>query len=107
MIDKEQLNNHFDNDKELIMELVEVFEQTYTETFAELESAVGSKDFANIELHAHTLKGMIANFFALELKETAYIMEQVGRDSSDQDLTEHLEKLRVGIPQMLNELKSM
>lgn len=105
MIDKEALYIHFDHDQEMIDELVVVFEETFPEVLLNLETAIKEIDFANIELHAHTLKGMIANFFAADLKEMAFKLELAGREKNDEDLSHYFVKLSEGLPLLIKELK--
>ena len=80
LIDQDALKSHYGEDIEIIEDLIEIFDSTYPESMAELEKAINASDFGNIELHAHTLKGMVANFFSSELKDKFYELEKKGKE---------------------------
>lgn len=101
-----ELLEHFDNDKEMISDLIEVLEETYPETLANLKAALDAQTFAEIELHAHTLKGMLSNFFCDELKEKAFELEKMGREKSLDHATEKYSELEKQIPGLLQDLRS-
>lgn len=107
VVDKEQLKLHFEGDEELIAELIEVFESTYPETLDQVKTAVVGSDFKNLELHAHTLKGMIANFFAEELKNAAFSLEKMGREQKLGNVDQEIETLVKGLPLLVEEVKGL
>lgn len=107
LFDESKLMSHFDNDKEMIGELLEVFESTYEETLGELKSALSESNFKNVELHAHTLKGMIANFFSDDLKESAYQLELSGKNENIEGHASHIENLESKLPQLVSEIEEM
>lgn len=106
-VDLDSLKSHFDGDEELIGELVEVFEETYPETLANIEKAINDQSTKDLELHAHTLKGMLANFFVDKLKELAFQLEKIGREGNLGDVSDQAEQLKSEIPKMLAELKNI
>jgi protein-histidine pros-kinase len=106
IVNIENLKVHFDGDDELILELLDVFESTYPKTLASLENAIHEKNYSDLELHAHTLKGMIANFFAPELKEAAFILEKSGRESAEIDFNPSLTQLKSQLPDLIQEVRS-
>lgn len=107
-INIDQLNNDFDGDKEMIRALLEVFESSYTEHLEKLESSILRKDFENIKLHAHTLKGMCSNFFAEKAVELSLYIEIQGREANDAaDLDDKLKELKMAIYEAVVELKKI
>ena len=66
-----------------------------------------SEDFSNLELHAHTLKGMIANFFAADLKSAAFELEKMGKEKKIENGNEYYEKLERDLPLLIDELRSL
>lgn len=106
IVNMENLKLHFDGDEELIVELLEVFEATYPKTLASVEKAMKEKNHSELELHAHTLKGMISNFFADELKEASYALEKSGREKIDTDLDKWLKILKDKLPGLVEEVKN-
>ena len=101
------LKEHFDRDEEMIGELVEIFESTYVDILNDTKSAVETKSFSELEHAAHTLKGMIANFFADDLKVSAQELEKMGRQSELVEADAHIENLISGIPVLIDELKNI
>ena len=83
LVNAEQMKAHFDGDEELISELLEIFAESYPVTLEAVKTAMASKNYSDMELHAHTMKGMIANFFAAELKDAAATLETMAREKSD------------------------
>jgi len=105
--DKDALMEHFEGDTEIIEELIEVFEMSYPETLDSLQEAITESDSKSIELHAHTLKGMLSNFFAAGLKDKAFRIEQMGKNSSLTEAKEIYEEISVEMPCLINDLKKM
>ena len=64
------------------------------------------EDFKKIELHAHTLKGMIANFFAEDLRVAAYDIEKMGHNSEISGYESQLAVLDEKLPMLITELRS-
>ncbi len=106
LVDIKKLKIHFDGDEELIDELIIIFSSSYKETLSALNLALESKCFKSIELHAHTLKGMVSNFFADEIKEHALNIEREGREQNLVGAMRELELIRIKIPLMIKEIKS-
>lgn len=107
MIEKENLLEHFDGDMELIQELTQIFEESYPEVLRNLNEAIKSENFSDVELHAHTLKGMISNFFAEEAKDIAFELEKMGRDKSITNATALAADLEQKVSSLLVELKKI
>ena len=107
LVNIKELKIHFDGDEELIGELVEVFETSYPETLSSIKASIENSNYNDLELHAHTMKGMIANFFAEELKEAAFILEKMGRDKKAEGTEEQIAKLEQGLPVLVSEIKSI
>ena len=105
--DKDALMEHFDGDNEIIVELIEVFEMSYPETLESLKTAIIEGNAKEIELHAHTLKGMLSNFFAMELKEKAFSIEQMGKDSSVDNAGSVYEEISDKMPALVDDLKKL
>jgi HPt (histidine-containing phosphotransfer) domain-containing protein len=105
IFDKEALNLHFSGDEELIEELLNVFESSYQETFDEMNSALKENDFDKLERAAHTLKGMVSNFFAETIRENAFKIEETARHNSLDNVENLIEVLKKDIPLLVEELK--
>ena len=69
-------------------------------------NSLQEKDLKKIELHAHTLKGMIANFFAEDLRVAAYEIEKMGHNSDISGYENSLNVLDQNLPRLIGELRS-
>lgn len=107
LVDVSELLKHYEGDCDLVMDLVEVFEETYTETMQDLERACNEKKFQEIEVSAHTLKGMISNFFANAIREKAALLEKMGQAHRIDNAQEIVTEIKELIPLMLNEIKTI
>ena len=107
MIDIKAIKEHFDGDEELIGELTEIFDSSYPTSLAALVVAIQEKNFSEIELHAHTLKGMISNFFAVDLKNAAANLEKIGRDKVDTEIKANLSYLEENLPKVSVEVRKL
>jgi protein-histidine pros-kinase len=107
LVNIKELKVHFDGDEELIGELVEVFETSYPETLTSIKASTVSNNFKDLELHAHTMKGMISNFFSEELKEAAFVLEKMGRDEKSDGFQQYVDILEEGLPKLVAEIKSI
>tara|TARA_Y100000768_G_scaffold386362_1_gene374601 strand:+ start:8632 stop:9018 length:387 start_codon:yes stop_codon:yes gene_type:complete len=105
MINQSELLDHFDHNRELILHLTQVLEDTYPDNMQKLEQGIEEKSFEEIELQAHSLKGMISNFFADDLKNIAFEMEKKGRDKDDSQLDDLFHQLQKQLPQLVENLK--
>jgi protein-histidine pros-kinase len=101
------LKSHFDGDEEMIAELLEIFESTFGDILNDTKVAIEAESFNELEHSAHTLKGMIANFFAEELIDAAQKLEDMGRSSELINAETHLQVLISGIPVMIEEIRTI
>ena len=107
IINEKELMLHFEGDEELIGELLEVFETSYPETLASLKKSLTEKSIKDLELHAHTMKGMVSNFFSKELKDAAFELEKMGREGKIENENQFLEILEAGLPKMIQDVRSI
>lgn len=107
-INKENLMNHFDNDVEMIKQLLGIFIQSYPESLGNIEKAIESKNFDDLRLHAHTLKGMCSNFFAEEAVALSLYLEKCGSEKNfADDIPEKFQNLKATIESAVKELESI
>ena len=78
----------FENDQHLFRELVEIFRNDYPQMLNTLRQSLKSTDAKTLSRTAHSLKGMLRNFQAEAAAETAFELEQIGKqgkwDGADQ-----------------------
>jgi hypothetical protein len=104
MIDWEEFNNqykYFGN--EFVVMLIELYikgdenenppSPSYDERISSITNAISQKDYPGIKFHAHSLKGVVANFYDPESKELAGILEWMGTQHVDDGLGEDVFEL--------------
>ncbi len=109
MIDKKQFLENFQYfDKEVVLEIINIFINEYPERMETLKKNIDEKDFDQLKFNAHSLKGVVANFVAPEVQELARQLEIKGANSDltgvDSLYNELHEKADIAV-QELNELK--
>ena len=101
----------FANDRPLFQELVEIFINDYPRMLDTLRQSLQSTDAKTLSRTAHSLKGMLRNFEAEAAAESAFELEQIGRqgkldgadrmvDSLAGQLDEVAQKLKLLIKQV-------
>src|SRR5690349_21223415 len=69
-------------DEELLRELAALFLDDYPRVLEELKNAITARSAADIEHHAHSLKGSVSNFGAPAVVAAALALEQQGRNQA-------------------------
>lgn len=82
ILDLKELLDRVQDDKELILELFEIFMEDYTKKREQLTGAFTSENFENIRSIAHSLKGASGNISAKALREAFLKLEEVGKANS-------------------------
>lgn len=101
MIDRKKFDENFQYfDKEIIIEIIDIFFSEFDERFEKLSKNVSDRDFVQLKFNAHSLKGVIANFMdpvtidlSRKLDEVAKNQESAGLDDLYRDLFENTKKL--------------
>jgi len=94
-------------DKDLFMELLDLFLETYPERMQALRTALDSKDFAGASRAAHDLKGSIGNFGAREAYDAAIRLENLTRDASFEDAESIYQTLQSSLLEFDREAESL
>ena len=100
----EQMETHFCGDHSLIKEIVNVFEETYQDVISETQKSIETTDSELLERSAHTLKGMVSNFFVEDIVKGFSTLEKKGVDSSFDGTHDLLVELQGKLEEMLAEL---
>jgi len=106
LINRENLLSHYGDDLDIVEDLIEIFESTYPETVTSIEKALSENNFSDLELHAHTLKGMCANFFCDEVKNACFELEKMGKNGALDNEDKHIELIKKQLPEVVEELKN-
>ena len=83
ILDEDELFAHVDGDKELLDELIDLFQEDYPVLLSQLHDAIQQRDWATMRDAAHAIKGSVANFAANTAVETAQKLEkmEIGDDA--------------------------
>ena len=107
-IDKGALQESFKlYDKEVIVEIIDLFFEEYPERIESLKNAIRQKNYDELKSTAHGLKGVISHFHAEDARALAKSLEDMG---ANQDMTEAeptFNKLKEKTSNMLEELKEI
>lgn len=107
-INIDEFKSHYGEDIDIVGDLIEIFEASYPETLSSIERAITENNFKDLELHAHTLKGMCSNFFSEELKNSCLGLEKMGKDQALEDNHRDLiNNLSENLPKLIEELKEL
>jgi len=108
MIDKEQFIENFKPfDKEVVLEIIDIFIQEYPERMQELEKNIREDDFDSIRFNAHSLKGVVANFIAPEPKDLAKELEERGKNKETEGNLEVFQELKEKTSILVDELNEL
>lgn len=83
----------FDQDRQLLDELAELFLQNYPQVVEQLRAAVSQHKVALVQQYAHALKGSISNFCAPRAEDKARRLETLARTGDLTGIDEALAEL--------------
>ncbi|MCR9206183.1 MAG: Hpt domain-containing protein, partial [Halobacteriovoraceae bacterium] len=69
---------------------IEDYKAQFSDLFSTLKASVESQDGKQLKISAHTLKGIVSNFYAEDFKEAAFKLEMAGENN---DFTETRDEL--------------
>ncbi len=104
--DQDQLMEHIDGDLEFLEESIEILQEDGPALLAEIRAAIDAQDAEALVRPAHTLKGMLANFFAGTAKDAAADLERRAREDRLDGAAELLVELDAGLAQLGDELQA-
>jgi PAS domain S-box-containing protein len=93
-------------DRDLLGELIVIFETEYPKLIAIIRGAVKRGDAETLELNAHELKGAAANFSAGPATDRARELEMMGRNKNLTGAAETLAHLEIEINKLLVEFET-
>ncbi len=104
-IDKDELLERVDGEKEFLAELIEIFINDIPEQLAEIQNAVDNRNSEELEKSAHKLKGAISNFAEKTAFKTALQLEMMGRNNKLDRVEEAYNTLTKDVECLTNALK--
>jgi PAS domain S-box-containing protein len=97
----------FENDHDLFKELVDIFINDYPQMLDTLRDTLKSSDVNTLTRTAHSLKGMLRNFQAEAAADTAYALEQMGREGTLGDADQIVDHLAEQLDQVARKLQQL
>lgn len=104
--DANELDLMFGDDPEIFEEIFADFKDTYGEMLTGIESAIQSKNSGDLEITAHTLKGVLATFCSVSAKEIAYELENSGKNSNFEGCEEKFTLLKSEVGALVSDLSN-
>ncbi|HVA94504.1 MAG TPA: Hpt domain-containing protein [Candidatus Dormibacteraeota bacterium] len=93
-----------DNDRDLLRELIEIFQEDFPRRLQQLQTYVGQRDMNSVETASHGLKGMLSSLSAMRAAAAAARLEQMGREGKMAGLPEALAQFEQEVEGLLPEL---
>lgn len=100
ILDRDELLERMGGDRELLVEIVDLFLRDCPKQLAELSEAVAGGDAASVRRAAHTLKGLAGNLASADAAEAALRLERMGSEGNLTGAKEQLATLERAIEQL-------
>lgn len=81
ILDLPELLERVQDDKELLLELLDIFKEDYKTKRKSLQEAIVKKDYDQVRGIAHSLKGASGNISAKEVRLVFLTLEEMGKKS--------------------------
>jgi len=105
-IDWAQFNENFQYyDKEVIIEVIDIFLDEYDSRIRNLKKNIEEKDFINLAFNAHSFKSVIANYMAPKAYNLTRKIEDLAKNNSNEGINEIFTELISETQELLLELK--
>jgi HPt (histidine-containing phosphotransfer) domain-containing protein len=106
MIEKKEIQKQFRYyDREVVREIIDLFLQTYKQKLELLHSSIAANDLEQVNMHAHSLKGLAGTFMAQETQALAAKMEEMARNNFSAGLHELFDRLDASTHVMAGDLE--
>ncbi len=108
LIDKEEFRENFKPfDKEIVVEIIDIFIQEWPERRDEIRKNIDERDFDSLRFSAHSLKGVVANFIADSPKNLAKTLEDNAKANVGDDNMGVFLQLQEEVNQLVIELQEL
>jgi HPt (histidine-containing phosphotransfer) domain-containing protein len=106
MIDRTKFNENFQYfDKEVVIEIIDIFVSEYDERFSNLDKNIRERDFDKLKFNAHSLKGVVANFMDPVTIDLTRRLDEAAKYREEKGLDDLYTQLRQASENLLSELK--
>lgn len=103
--DHAQLERHFQGDEEILLDMIDVLEEAQESLLSSIKDAVISKDSNELRIRAHTFKGIMSNFYAMEAREVSLRIEEAAKSLRLDNAHELVSELEGKMGVLITELK--
>lgn len=108
VINKVQFIDNFQYfDKEIVVEIIDIFLKEYPERMKSIADNIESCDYDNLKFNAHSMKGVIANFVAPKVEQSARELEIMANEKNLDGAKELFEEFKVSGSIMIDELAEL
>jgi HPt (histidine-containing phosphotransfer) domain-containing protein len=105
MIDRQKFNDTFQYfDREVILNIIDIFEQELPERFEKIEKSIREKDFDALAFSAHSLKSVAGTFLAAEPSDLSRKMEERAIQKTGDGMEQLYVRLKAAMEELLREL---
>ena len=94
-------------DKGIVLEIIDIFIQEHPARIESIRSSIANRDFTKLKFDAHSMKGVIANFFAATPQNFAKELETKGTNMDDTNLELLLDQLEASTHELVEDLNEM
>ena len=105
--DEKKLKRSFADDEEVLLEVLPTLVEQIPVHISNIDKARDSNDFENLDITAHTLKGLCATVCAEKSRELAAKIEQLGKSKSDLNLETLCSDLKIETSKLIDDLNKL
>lgn len=108
MIDRKKLDENFQYfDKEVVIEIIDIFFSEFDERFEKLAKNVRERDFVQLKFNAHSLKGVVANFMDPVTIDLSRMLDEAAKNQTEAGLDQLYANLFESSKMLAGELKKL
>jgi len=107
ILDVDEFMERVQDDKELLLELLDIFVSDYQEKEKLMQIAVSGNDHEQIKSISHSLKGASGNISAKKLRETFVKLEELVKNNDTSGADELLSTMNQQFEELLVRIKSV
>jgi len=107
MINKQEALARVEGDFELLGEMIQVFLEEYPKTMESIRGGISQNNAAEVELHAHSVKGAMRNFGDSSAVTAAFDLEKIGHNKDLSQAQAVFEKLLIEVEKFASAAKQL
>ncbi len=108
MINRIQFSNTYQNfDNSVVCEIIDIYIEELPKRLKDIQLDITNHDFEQLVKDAHSIKGVIANFYDETARHLAYTLEEKGKAKDPDGLTSVFGDFRLACESLAIELMSL